>query len=239
MTVDPTAYFTSVCAYKDQRIDTATPAVYDADSFNSIIDILDITYDASPESFSIVPNVGLQCISPSNYPTLECSQFVRVLFPPTNGPAIQGFYLGIQSFCRTGDALYVAVEGAVTGTMTTQAVTCRRVGSDRFIGVVNDEPIRSIVMVSTFQDYGIFAVGLAQSICSTPPINDGGAGGSRGSKGLNTIVGRSNSRSRGRDSNSRSRGRNSSGRTKGNTSTPKSDGLRKPQSKKDKDKKRK
>jgi hypothetical protein len=187
---NPNTFFNTVCAIKDQNINVRQRQTFNSVQFSTDIDTLDITYTSIPDTYTVVPDVGLLCTSEN---TPDCSEVTRVLVLPTTGPDIQAFYIGVTPSCTAGQTLTLDVTSAVDNSVTTYIVDCNDISSEqRFVGIVQSDAIAAVTITSTFDDYAIFAVGLGQTLCNgtrrptraptrRPPT---GSKGSKGSKSM-------------------------------------------------------
>jgi hypothetical protein len=161
---NPNTFFNTVCAIKDQNINVRKRETFNSVQFSTDIDTLDITYTSIPDTYTVVPDVGVLCTSEN---TPDCTKVTRVLVLPTASPAIQAFYIGITPSCTAGQTLTLDVTSAVDSSITTYIVDCNDITkAERFVGIVQSDAIAAVTITSTFDDYGIFAVGLGQTLCN-------------------------------------------------------------------------
>jgi hypothetical protein len=75
--------------------------LFNSDKFIQTFNTLKLVYESDPDSFTVVPDVGLKCTSPG---VSNCADVHRSFDLSFSQPS-QGFYINIQADCTSGQIL--------------------------------------------------------------------------------------------------------------------------------------
>jgi hypothetical protein len=173
--LDENTFASSICAYQEQTFTVNTETTYTYNEFVDTFNTLRLDYGSVPNSRFVVTNEGLKCLSPG---VSSCGVVGRGFYLPV-GQTSQGFYFRIQGDCTPGQSLKLNARD-LTLAVTQYTVDCNDITSNRFVGFVLSEGVSGVLLVSTFNEYHISAVGVGQTTC--PPSRAPTGGASKGSK---------------------------------------------------------